>query len=187
MPDSLDRLVTVATDAVKEVWSSEIYADAAEAQRAIALELRGLRDQEEPPEVLLATEKTLLRWEREEFADNAAMRTSLDNAVSDLEAAAKMLPRVRDAARYAQEVDATHTIPKRRVRGLPRDDAREFFASHATRLGNLAKARAPAVEKFVLSERRRNVRAAAQAYTDLQRVAVLGRHPTGGGCERDDL
>ena len=186
MPDGLERLVTVATDAVKVAWGSEIYAVAEVAQRGIALELRGMRDRGATPEELLAAEKVLLRWDREEFADNAAMRTSLDNAVSDLEAAEKMLPRVRDAARYADEVDATHTVPKRRVRGLPRDDAREFFASHATRLGNLAKARAPAVEKFVVSERRQNVRAAERAYIDLQRVAVLGREPPPRGRSRDD-
>ena len=186
MADSVRSLAALVADAVKDAWGSRAYEAAGDLQRSMALELRGLRDREATPEELLAAEKALLRLEREEFADNAAMRTSLDNAVSDLEAAEKMLPRVRDAARYADEVDATHAIPKRRVRGLPRDDAREFFASHATRLGNLAKARAPAVEKFVVSERRQNVRAAERAYIDLQRVAVLGREPPPRGRGRDD-
>lgn len=174
MTDRLRALSVVATDAISEAWGSPAQRIANEVQKSMGLELRTLREKGSSPEEYLATEKFLLRWERAEFANATAMETSLDNAVREIEAAEKMLPRVRDAARYA-EVDATHAIPKRRVGGLPRDDARVFFGAHATRLGNLSKARAPAVEKFLLAERRRNIRAAERAYKELQRSAVLGR------------
>lgn len=126
MADGLATLALVASDAVKEAWESPAYRASEIAQRTVGLELRALRQGGALPEAYLDAEKVLLLSERAAFANTRAMETSLDNAVGELDAAVAMLPRVRDPARYA-EVDATHAVPKRRVGGLPRDDARVFF------------------------------------------------------------
>ncbi|HEX7072465.1 MAG TPA: hypothetical protein VF226_00335 [Hyphomicrobiaceae bacterium] len=65
--------------------------------------------------------------------------------------------------------------PKSRIGGLPRDAARQFFASHNARLLNADKSRLTETEKRIVEARRHNIRIASMSYMSLQENA-LGVH-----------
>ncbi len=99
------------------------------------------------------------------------MRTSLDTSLSEHAVATRMLDRVRDPAEY-RKIDATFSLSRNRIRGVPRDEARQFFRSHAARLLNQDKSRLDESEKRVLDKRRLNMRHAEKLYTALQERAL---------------
>ena len=51
------------------------------------------------------------------------MRSSLEGALHEHDAATRMLPRVRDPDRY-REIDLSYSLPRNRIGDLPRDEAR---------------------------------------------------------------
>ena len=99
------------------------------------------------------------------------MRTSLEASLAEHAVATRMLGTVRDPKEY-RRVDATHRLPKNRTGGVPRDEARQFFRSHAARLLNQDKARLDESEKRVLDKRRLNMRHAEKLYSALQERAL---------------
>ena len=99
------------------------------------------------------------------------MRTSLETSLAEHAVATRMLDRVRDPAAY-REVDANFSLPRNRTGGVPRDEARQFFRSHAARLLNQDKSRLDESEKRVLDERRSNMRHAEKLYVALQERAL---------------
>lgn len=120
---------------------------------------------------ILRVEEIVLRNELERYANSRAMRTSLETSLAEHAVATRMLDRVRDPAAY-REVDANFSLPRNRTGGVPRDEARQFFRSHAARLLNQDKSRLDESEKRVLDKRRLNMRHAEKLYAALQERAL---------------
>lgn len=127
----------------------------------------------EPGDVglILQGEIALLNNEQEIYGNSGYMMGSLDKALNEAHAAQATYAEVLDPARYAV-VDRLYQSHKSRSRGLPVDEARQFFKSHCARLINLDKARLDDLEKNVLDERRRNLRVGERAYKELQQKAL---------------
>ena len=120
-------------------------------------------------DAILAAERQNLENELEHHADSKDMRTSLTNGLNELDLAVDELRKVRDPAVY-QAIDEENRWPKRRdSKGLPKDQARLFFASHGTRIISLRKSRTLGLEKAVITARRKNIDIARDIYMDLQR------------------
>lgn len=122
-------------------------------------------------DAILATERAILGNDLQRYANSRAMRSSLETSLTEIDTATRMLGRVRDRAAY-REVDASFRLPKNRTGGVPRDEARQFFRSHAARLLNQDKSRLDESEKRVLDQRRLNMRHAEKLYTALQERAI---------------
>ena len=122
-------------------------------------------------DLMLDTEGHILRYERQRHANSRAMRTSLEASLAEHAVATRMLGTVRDPKEY-RRVDAAHRLPKNRTGGVPRDEARQFFRSHAARLLNQDKVRLDESEKRVLDKRRLNMRHAEKLYAALQERAL---------------
>ena len=120
---------------------------------------------------ILGVEKIVLQNELQRHANSQAMRTSLEASLAEHAVAAGMLETVRDPGAYRQ-VNAAHRLPRNRIGGVPRDEARQFFRSHAARLLNLDKSRLDESEKRVLDKRRLNMRHAEKLYAALQERAL---------------
>ena len=122
-------------------------------------------------DLMLDTEGHILRYERQRHANSRAMRTSLEASLTEHAVATGLLETVRDPKEY-RRVDAAHRLPKNRTGGVPRDEARQFFRSHAARLLNQDKARLDESEKRVLDKRRLNMRHAEKLYAAIQERAL---------------
>lgn len=126
-------------------------------------------------DLILATEKTLLVTDLTLYSNSPAMKGSLTAAMAELKAAEALLPKVADPTLYGS-VNEAHSLPKNRVGGVPRDEARQFFRSHDSRLVNMDKSRLDNEEKAIVDERKRNIRIAEKAYVARQQK-VLGITP----------
>ena len=91
--------------------------------------------------------------------------------VAELGVAMRMVGRVSDRAAY-REFSEGFSLPRNRIGGVPRDEARQFFRSHAARLLNQDKSRLDESEKRVLDRRRLNMRHAEKLYAALQERAL---------------
>jgi len=120
---------------------------------------------------ILETERKVLEDDRIHRANSKAMASSLDAALAEHAAAVLLLARVRDPDDY-RAIDEAHSLPRNRVGGLPRDEARQFFRSHGARLLNLDKAALGDEEKRLIGLRRRNLRTAERLYAALQHKAL---------------
>lgn len=125
--------------------------------------------------LIIATEKALLVTDLTLYSNSGAMANSLKTALLELKAAEALLPKVADPSLY-KSVDEAHSLPKNRIGGVPRDEARQFFSSNAARLLNMDKSRLDREEKAIVEERKRNMRIAEKGYTALQ-YKVLGIAP----------
>lgn len=132
-------------------------------------------------ELIVATEKALLITDLTLYANSGAMASSLKTALTELQAAEKGIPLVRDPVLY-RAVDESHGHPKSRIGELPKDAPRQFFSSHAARLLNMDKSRLDNEEKASVDQRKLNMRAADKLYVTMQRKA-LGLAPA---QERDN-
>jgi hypothetical protein len=121
--------------------------------------------------LILETEKTILTNDLVLYANSAAMKGSLKAGLDELTAAQALLPKVADPDLY-KAVDETLSLPKNRVGGVPRDQARQFFRSHDSRLVNMDKSRLDDVEKSIIDERKRNIRSAEKIYVEAQKKAL---------------
>jgi len=125
--------------------------------------------------LILATERTMLVTDLTLYSNSPAMKGSLTTALAELKAAEKLLPKVTDPALY-RSVDESLSLPKNRIGGVPRDEARQFFRSHDSRLVNMDKSRLDDEEKAIVDERKRNVRIAEKVYI-AQQQKTLGVTP----------
>lgn len=135
-------------------------------------------------ETILAVERRFLENDRAEYVSSRAMRSSLDVALAELKIAERHIELVKDPAQY-RLIDEAHSLPKRRVGGLPKDEARLFFGSHATRLLNQDKSRLDRQEKQIIEARKQNMRAGARLYEARQRQALGLEAKTGKERGRD--
>ena len=125
-------------------------------------------------DAILVAERQILENELEHHADSKDMRTSLTNGLNELDLAMDELRKVRDPAVY-RAIDEENRWPKRRdSKGLPKDQARLFFASHGTPIISLRKSRTLGLEKPVFTARRKSIDISRDLYMALQRNA-LGR------------
>lgn len=99
------------------------------------------------------------------------MAGSLKTALDELKAAEALLPKAADFILY-KAVDEAHSLPKNRIGGVPRDEARQFFRSHDARLVNMDKSRLDDEEKVIVDERKRNIRVAEKGYMALQQKTL---------------
>ena len=120
---------------------------------------------------ILDIEQALLQKELTLVASSPAMTSSLNTAIKELDAALKLLEKVKSPNTY-QELAAAYTLDKNQIRGLPRDEARQFFKSHQVRLRNLDKGRLSDSERNVLSTRLYNIKSAERLYEQLQEQAL---------------
>ena len=120
---------------------------------------------------ILKIEQVLLQNELTFVASSPAMISSLNTAIKELDAALKLLEKVKSPKTY-QELAAGYTLDKNQIRGLPRDEARQFFKSHQVRLRNLDKGRLSDSERDVLSTRIDNIKSAERLYEQLQEQAL---------------
>ena len=122
-------------------------------------------------EKILKIEQVLLQNELTFVASSPAMTSSLNTAIQELDAALKLFEKVKSPKTY-QELAAGYTLDKNQIRGLPRDEARQFFKSHQVRLRNLDKGRLSDSERDVLSTRIDNIKSAERLYEQLQEQAL---------------
>ncbi|MCF8482183.1 MAG: hypothetical protein K9H25_17300 [Rhodospirillum sp.] len=134
-------------------------------------------------DLILAVERRFLENDLAEYVSSKAMADSLRVALKELSAAEVQLGKVRDPEAY-KSTDEDHSLPKNRVGGVPRDQARQFFKSHGIRLLNQDKSRLDPEDKQLLDQRKVNMRAATGFYETLQREA-LGLPPKEQGRSRD--
>ena len=120
---------------------------------------------------ILEIEMIFLMLEREHLAEAPLKTSSLDNGIQELEAALVMLKWVRQPDEY-RKLDIFFSLSKNREHDLPRDQARQFFNSHSTRLKNLEKGRMEATEREIILARHSNIMLAQQLYIELQRSAL---------------
>ena len=122
-------------------------------------------------EDILTAERNLLAFERTHYANSKAMSGSLTDALTDLGIAQKLTSTIHDPSAYSA-IDRSHAREKNRLNGLPRDEARQFFKSHRTRLLNLDKGRLDKLDKQIIDARRANMRTAEKSYIALQQAAL---------------
>ncbi|WP_343870554.1 hypothetical protein, partial [Caenispirillum bisanense] len=91
-------------------------------------------------DLILNVERRFLENDLAEYANSKGMADSLTAALAELSAAERLVEKVRDPATY-RSTDEDHSLPKNRIAGVPRDQARQFFSSHATRLLNQDRSR----------------------------------------------
>lgn len=120
---------------------------------------------------ILLVERALLGNDLESHANSGAMKSSLEAALAELAAAERLVGKVRSPETY-RETDAAHSLPKNRIGDVPRDEARQFFNSHTTRLVNWDKSRLDVEEKKIVDARKENMRSAGKVYAALQRQAL---------------
>ena len=122
-------------------------------------------------DTILEVEMIFLMLEREHLAEAPLKTSSLDNGIQELEAALVMLKWVRQPDEY-RKLDIFFSLSKNREHDLPRDQARQFFNSHSTRLKNLEKGRMEATEREIILARHNNIMLAQQLYIELQQSAL---------------
>ena len=129
-------------------------------------------------ETILRAERLVLHNERTYYADTRLMEGSLDNALGDIDAALKLADTVQEPKAY-KAIAGAHTRPRNRIGNLPKDEARQFFKSHRSRLENLEKARLMGLEKALIAVRKNNLEVARDGYIELQEIALASpRHAT---------
>lgn len=120
---------------------------------------------------IISAEKSLLAFELAYYANSKAMKGSLDSSLHELSACERMLRKVQQPNIY-KDVNDDHSLPRNRVGGLPRDEARQFFKSHWTRLLNQDKGRLDRLDKDIIDARRANMRTAEKRYIAMQQIAL---------------
>ena len=122
---------------------------------------------------ILEVERGILAGERKYLAEEPEMMKSLDTAIEQIDAAIEMLAIVRDPDQY-RVIDKSFSISKNRVgrERLPRDQARQFFQAHPTRLRNLIKARIDESYVQVVRVRLLNITTIEPVYKELQKEAL---------------
>ena len=122
-------------------------------------------------QTLLTAERALLTNELERYGNSSGMKSSLGSALEEIKQAEKMHNIAQNKDRY-REVDELYQRPKNRRRGLPYDEARQFFNAHNTRLLNQDRSRLSETDKKTLNARRPNMRIAEKASIAHQQKAL---------------
>ena len=127
-------------------------------------------------EHILKLERSLLLRETDNIAYSQATQDALSMAIGDLDAALETFEKLRDNPEAYKTLDRDHSRPKKRIGEVPRDQARDFFRSHRTRLRNFATGRTTESEEEMLKVRSYSLGVAERLYSALQHE-VLGLAP----------
>ena len=119
----------------------------------------------------LTGERCIIEAELVDHGNSAIMIKSLNNAMDELDAALRMVERVRKPEEY-RITNEDADLEKNRIGDLPNDQARQFFRAQFARLKNIDKSRLSDSEKEVLKARRDNLRVAELHYIGLQEKAL---------------
>ena len=119
----------------------------------------------------LTGERCIIEAELVDHGNSSIMIKSLNNAMDELDAALRMVERVRKPEEY-RFTNEDADLEKNRVGDLPNDQARQFFRAQFARLKNIDKSRLSDSEKEVLKARRDNLRVAELHYIRLQEKAL---------------
>lgn len=122
-------------------------------------------------ELIVATEKAIVRGDLARYANSKAMTHSLESALDDIAIIEKHIGIVADKSLY-RFLDETHRRLKNRKNGLPLDEAREALASHHARLINMDKSRLDEDEKSPVDARKAAMKTANDLYIALQKKAL---------------
>ena len=176
MADDKDGYLTVALELVhtEALTTSALHKNVGNAVEELRSNEKALllaTSRNADVEKILKVEQVLLQKELTLVASSPAMTSSLNTAIQELDAALKLLEKVKSPKTY-QELAAGYTLGKNQIRGLPRDEARQFFKSHQVRLRNLDKGRLSDSERDVLSTRIDNIKSAERLYEQLQEQAL---------------
>ncbi len=120
---------------------------------------------------ILTAEKFHLQTERTILANVAEMKSSLDSAIMQIEAAIAVAKIACDSERYKILADG-YTTPKNTIGGVPRDEARQFFKAHAMRSKNRQTAPAGIDEREIQNLRNSALKAAENFYVSRQKKAL---------------
>ncbi len=168
--EPIDELLILELATMREHGRSKTGRSVRLSRRYIEKRLTSIR-QSGDLEGILDTEKAILEHDLQHHVNSRAMRTSLEASLAEHAVATGLLETVRDPKEY-RRVDAAHRLPRNRTGGVPCDEARQFFRSHAARLLNQDKSRLDESEKRVLDKRRLNMRHAEKLYAALQERAL---------------
>ena len=128
-------------------------------------------------ETILLAENHVLKNERKHYADDDLMRSSIDNAINETEAALMLVDEIQDPNSYKAVTDIYFRSHKNRIKGLPNDSARLFFRSHRACLENHQKSRLMGLDKELIGVRKANLAKASASYIQLQETALSGPEP----------
>ena len=123
-------------------------------------------------DLILLIERRFLTLELECLAEMPRKISSLNLALSQLGATMNLLRAIRETTTY-QYAGLFFTLEKNRVHGMPRDEAQQFFSSHAKRLDDLGTGRWEGTEAELINGRISNIKVAQKEYTKLQRRALM--------------
>ena len=166
-----DRLVTEEAAYLDVMEHGSSISTLHKTQRKLLQELQKVGASGDLETILLA-EVLILKNERRLYADKRVMKSSLDNALNEIEAAMLLVNQVKDPAAYKSVADIYFHSHKVLIRGLPNDGARLFFKSHDSRLTDLEKARLMGIDKELIGVRKANLKKAWAKYTELQENAL---------------
>ncbi|GHU06510.1 hypothetical protein AGMMS50225_01610 [Betaproteobacteria bacterium] len=123
-------------------------------------------------ESIIAAEKSIVKFELNEYANSKSMVSSLQTALEELEAIETNIRLVAEPEQYPH-VDASHAQRKLRdTHDLPLDGARIAFRSHHARLSNYDKSKSDDHEKAIIQARQQNIRIAEKIYIERQEKAL---------------
>ena len=141
-----------------------------EAQRGLVQALQNVGASEDLETILLA-ENLILKYVKEHYADTPIMIESLDLALNEIEAALELVSKVQDPEAY-RAISDSYILPKNRIGGLPKDEARQFFKSHRSLLEIYEEARSMGLDKEIIGVRKKNLDVARANYIELQKIAL---------------
>lgn len=167
-----DRLVTEEAAYLDVMEHGSSISTLHKTQRKLLQELQKVGASGDLETILLA-EALILKNERRLYADKRVMKSSLDNALNEIEAAMLLVNQVKDPAAYKSVADIYFHSHKVQIRGLPNDGARLFFKSHDSRLTDLEKARLMGIDKELIGVRKTNLKKAWANYIELQKSALV--------------
>ena len=146
--------------------ASQFLEEARDARTRLLPLLRAAGDQRDI-DLILLIEGSFLSEELEHLTALPRKLASLNLAISQLNATVNLLRAMRETT-TCQHADQFFTLDKNRIYSQPKDEAQQFFQSHAKRLDDLGTGRWEGAEADLIKARIRNVRVAREVYTELQ-------------------
>lgn len=159
---------------IKELAKTPTANSLRETRNEFPLHLRNAGESRDLS-AIVAIEKAIVQGDLERYANSKSMKSSLKNALLELEAIQSLLAIVDDKRLYAH-VNKAYSLPKNREKGLPKDEACKSFKSHYARLNNLDKSRLSDEEKEIIDARKSNIWNAGKLYAQRQ-AHTLGIEP----------
>ncbi|MGI9322229.1 MAG: hypothetical protein ACR2PJ_01475 [Pseudomonadales bacterium] len=173
--DKEKRLLFGAVDAevaLTEKEDSDVSQDIKDAREVLVEGINKIA-RDGSIEDIVGLERKIITTELERPANTPEKKSSLLAAVDHLDNAMEMLDKLRNRPDAYLETDRDHSMPSARRYGLPYEKGAKFFASHLSRLRNMAKSRLSESDNNLIMARINAISAAQKMYMALQRK-VLG-------------